>query len=266
MTGIRLSSRTRSIRPRPAARNDDVDPVAHGQQQADGSAVAWWAAAGGPRAAGLLRPARLPAGIPGSPPEERALSDPPRRIAALPDLRQSPPGIGGHVGAALVDDPDHAQGHTDTGDLEAVGALPLRQGTLPIGSGKSAISSRPAAMASIRPGLSSKRSSKSRGQTLGPSVGHVLWRWQPAGSSGSCARRRPRSRSAWFLVSGALCDSTAAACLRSPAQSLPSELFRSSRSRTRRPRSWSFSWVLFPSQSDGSGPDRPGESSSSRPR
>ena len=57
---------------------------------------------------------------------ECALSEPPRRMAALPDFRHSAPGIAGHVGPALIDDADDAERHAHARDVEAVGPRPLR--------------------------------------------------------------------------------------------------------------------------------------------
>ena len=57
---------------------------------------------------------------------ECTLSEPPRRMAALPDFRHKRTGIAGHVGPALVDDADDAERHAHARDVEAVGPRPLR--------------------------------------------------------------------------------------------------------------------------------------------
>ena len=72
--------------------------------------------------------------------EERKLSEPPRRITALPALRQSAPGIGGDIGPALVDHPDDAERHPDPLDAHAVGPVPCGS-TVPTGSGSAAMAS-----------------------------------------------------------------------------------------------------------------------------
>jgi hypothetical protein len=109
----------------PAAWHDDVHVFAHGQQNADGGAV------GGrqplhrfARQAGLAQ-ALL-----------QAVQDRPGGMEALRTAAQDrgvarleaqPAGIGGHVGAALVDDADDPQRNRDPGDLEAVGPLPFAE-------------------------------------------------------------------------------------------------------------------------------------------
>ncbi len=80
----------------------------------------WIAASGRPAAP---RPSRRQARIARA---DWKLSEPPRRIAALPALRQSAPASAVTFGRELVDDPDHAQGHPHAGDVEAVRALPAR--------------------------------------------------------------------------------------------------------------------------------------------
>ena len=49
----------------------------------------------------------------------RSASEPPRRIVALPALRHSARGVGGHVGPRFVDDADHAERHAHPADLDA---------------------------------------------------------------------------------------------------------------------------------------------------
>ena len=56
--------------------------------------------------------------------EVRKLSEPLRRITALPDLRQSAAGVGRHVRPRLVDDADHAERHAHAGNLQAVRPRP----------------------------------------------------------------------------------------------------------------------------------------------
>ncbi len=53
----------------------------------------------------------------------RTASEPPRRIAALPDIRHERPGIGGDIGAALIDDADHADRHAHPGEHQPFGPL-----------------------------------------------------------------------------------------------------------------------------------------------
>ena len=55
---------------------------------------------------------------------ERKLSEPPRRITALPALRQSTAGIRRHVRAAFVDHADHAERHAHALDGHAVRPRP----------------------------------------------------------------------------------------------------------------------------------------------
>ena len=57
---------------------------------------------------------------------ECTLSEPPRRMAALPDFRHSDARVAGHVGPALVNDADDAERHAHARDVEAIGPGPLR--------------------------------------------------------------------------------------------------------------------------------------------
>ena len=59
---------------------------------------------------------------------ECTLSEPPRRMAALPDFRHKRAGVAGHVRPALVDDADDAERHAHARDVEAIGPRPLRDG------------------------------------------------------------------------------------------------------------------------------------------
>ena len=58
---------------------------------------------------------------------ECRLSEPPRRIAALPALRHERAGVGRHRRAAFVDDADDAERRRNALDREAVRALESRQ-------------------------------------------------------------------------------------------------------------------------------------------
>ncbi len=55
------------------------------------------------------------------------LSDPPRRMTALPDLRQRAPASAVDVRAGFIDHADDAQGGRDALDVQAIGAVPFRQ-------------------------------------------------------------------------------------------------------------------------------------------
>ena len=55
------------------------------------------------------------------------LSDPPRRITALPDLRHSAAGVGADIGAAFVDHADHADRRGDALDAQPVRPRPVGQ-------------------------------------------------------------------------------------------------------------------------------------------
>ncbi len=59
--------------------------------------------------------------------EEWKLSEPPRRIAALPARRHKPAGVGGHVGARFVDDADDAQRHAHARDRRGRWAASIGQ-------------------------------------------------------------------------------------------------------------------------------------------
>ena len=58
--------------------------------------------------------------------EVRKLSEPPRRIAALPAFRQSAPASAVTFGRGFVDDADHAERHAHARNLEAVRPRPAR--------------------------------------------------------------------------------------------------------------------------------------------
>ena len=66
---------------------------------------------------------------------ECSLSEPPRRMTALPDFQAQRAGIRGHVGAALVDDADDAERHDHALDTQPVRAAATVPPTVPIGSG-----------------------------------------------------------------------------------------------------------------------------------
>ncbi len=82
--------------------------------------TSWIASAG---RAGLLCEARARARR-GSRASERKLSEPPRRITALPALSAQRAGVGGDVGPALVDDGDDAERRAHALDAQAVGPVP----------------------------------------------------------------------------------------------------------------------------------------------
>ena len=110
----------------PAARHDHVDEVGHGEHQPDRRAVARRHELHriGRQARRRRWRARRHAAIA---PEEWKLSEPPRRIAALPARRHSAARVGGDVGARLVDDADDAQRHAHARDVEPVGPGPARE-------------------------------------------------------------------------------------------------------------------------------------------
>ena len=118
-----------------AARDDHVDIVGHGQHDADGGAVN-----GGHKLDRRLRQAcglqaGLHAGGDGAGGFETVRSS--AQDAGVAGLQAQPAGIGGDVGAALIDDADDAERYADAGDLQAVGALPLRHdGADGIGQGR----------------------------------------------------------------------------------------------------------------------------------
>ena len=112
--------------PLAAARHDHVHEFRHGQQQADGGAV------GGGN--GLDRRFRQPGGGDsggqgGVDRRDRAEAFRPaaqdRRVARL---QAQGSGVGGDVGAAFEDDADDPERHRDAFDVQAVGAVPARQG------------------------------------------------------------------------------------------------------------------------------------------
>ena len=122
--------------------------------------------------------------------EEWKLSEPPRRIAALPDLSAEPAGIGGHVGPALVDDADHAERHADARDARPLGRV-HRASTRPTGSGSAAIVLE-ARRRSLRPLRVERQPVEQRGADAGaPRLRHVVRHWR-RGSRFACARHRLR--------------------------------------------------------------------------
>ena len=135
MTGTRASCCTRATRLLPPARHDDVQVVGHaGQHVADRGAVG--------------RRHQLDADSAASPPPRRpstqAGMDGGIGMAALRAAAQDHgvagfqaqrAGVGGHVGAALVDDADHAQRHPHALDPAGRWAACHSAATVPIGSG-----------------------------------------------------------------------------------------------------------------------------------
>ena len=123
--------------------------------------------------------------------EEWKLSEPPRRIAALPACRQSPPASAVTLGRDFVDDADDAERHAHARDVEAVGPRPVRRSSAPTGSGRAATSSRPLAIASTRLSSSISRSSSAARQRR-LRRRRCRWRWRrgsPALSARIAARR-----------------------------------------------------------------------------
>ena len=98
------------MRPLPPRGNDHVDVLAHGDEMADGGAI------GGVddphdgfrQARGGLEALRTQAAMARL---LRIASDPPRRMAALPDFRHSAAASAVTFGRAFVDDADDAQRH-----------------------------------------------------------------------------------------------------------------------------------------------------------
>ena len=105
-----------------AAGDDDVDQALHAQEVADGGAVGGGDELDRGRRQASRLEAALEAGDDGARGVEalRAAA----QDAGIAGLEAQGTGVGRHVGAALVDDADHAQRHRDPGDVEAVGARP----------------------------------------------------------------------------------------------------------------------------------------------
>ena len=83
--------------------------------------TSWIAASGRPAA---RRPATRPAWIAR---DEWRLSEPPRRIAALPAFRQSAPASAVTFGPALEDHPDHPERRAHPADVQAGRPVPFRE-------------------------------------------------------------------------------------------------------------------------------------------
>ena len=84
--------------------------------------------------------------------DECKLSDPPRRMAALPAFRHRRAGIGGHVGPGFVNDADNAERHGDHWLMSRpFGICHSGRARRPTGSSSSAIASSPL-QPSPRPG------------------------------------------------------------------------------------------------------------------
>ena len=141
----------------PAARHDDVDEIVELQERADRRPVGGGDELDrGLRQAGGRSPSTSAAWIARA---ECRLSLPPRKIAALPDLRQSAAGIGGHVGPASKMMPITPNGTRMRAMSSPLGRV-QRASTVPIGSGWAATSSSPRAIASTRAASSASRSQK----------------------------------------------------------------------------------------------------------
>ena len=133
-------------------------------------------------------------------------------VAALQAQRA---GVGGDVGAALVDDADDAERHRDALDDEPVGPLHVAS-TRPTGSGSAATSSSASAIASIRV-VERQPVEERRGEALGARRRDVA-RVGGEDFAGALAQElAPRASSARFLLSaGALASARAAARASAP--------------------------------------------------
>ena len=121
ITGTWLLRTTVSIRPAPPrGMSTSTSPRAaiSSLVTSRGPGTSWTASAGRSASARPSRSASTIAAL------ESAADEEPRSSAALPDFRQMPTGVGGHVGARLVDDADHAERHPHLTYLDAVGVGP----------------------------------------------------------------------------------------------------------------------------------------------
>ena len=110
-----------------AARHDHVDSAVEAARASRRRRRGRSSARAGSRPpAGRLRagPRR---GRRGSRGRAQSVSEPPRRMAALPALRQSAPGVGGDVRPALEDHADHADRRAHALDVQAVRPRPTRR-------------------------------------------------------------------------------------------------------------------------------------------
>ena len=124
-TGMRLSRCTRSISDWPprgtitSMKSVIVSMMPTAARSVVGTG--WIAASGSPAARSpSCRQARIAR-------DEKKLSEPPRRIAALPALRHSAPASAVTFGPRLVDHADHAERHPHARDVEAVRPPPARE-------------------------------------------------------------------------------------------------------------------------------------------
>ncbi len=139
-----------------------------------------------------------------------ALSEPPRRITALLDFQAQGAGIRGDVGAALVDDADHAQGNAYPCDLK-----PVRAASNPPNAGRS--DRRDARCLRARgPWLRSRPSSRRKRSSNAPDVERASASRMSASLAakilGRCARNAAAAaRSARFFCAVSASASTRAA-------------------------------------------------------
>ena len=122
---LRLHARDQALA---AARHDHVDGAAQARRASAPTAArsvvgtSWIASSGRPAArqpldqAGVDRARRM-----------RRLSEPPRRITALPALRQSAPASAVTLGRLSIDDADDAERRAHALDVQPVGPRPIRR-------------------------------------------------------------------------------------------------------------------------------------------
>ena len=130
--------------------------------------------------------------------EEWKLSEPPRSTTDIARLDAKRAGVGGDVGAGLVDHADDADRHPHAADHQAVGARPLLdQGAHRVGQGSRyrrarGPSPRPA-LRSAAGGPAARRSCRQPWRRRYP------WRWRPGSRPSRCGsggRLRP-ARGSW---------------------------------------------------------------------
>ena len=146
--------------------------------------------------------------------DEWKLSEPPRRIAALPALRHSAAGVGGHVGPRFVDDADDAERHPHPRDARPLGRVPSRHDAAPTGSGRAATSSSPWAIASMRVGIE-RQPVEQRAGDAGPLAAASPRRWRPG------SRRLVADRRAAAVSAGSSAPVVAVASARRPPPAPP---------------------------------------------
>ena len=172
-----------------AARDDDVDIAVEPRQHgADGSAVAGRHEAGSHRRA--ARPLQALAHGLGDRLDVRKLSEPARRIAALPALRQSAPASAVTLGRLSKITPMTPSGVATRSMTRPFGRSKVAS-TRPTGSGRAAMLSTAAAIASTRRGPApGGRGRRRSGLALSPSRRRP--RWRPG-----CRRQRSRIVPPW---------------------------------------------------------------------